>query len=64
MINTDVSVLLKLNAVDYNFVIEGNGRLIKDEKGYNIYSHEELIKDENDNDFILAENILLFENLK
>lgn len=35
----------KLNEKDYNFVIEGNGRIIKGLKGYNVYSQEELVKD-------------------
>jgi hypothetical protein len=35
----------KLNEKDYNFVIEGNGRIIKGLKGYNVYSKEELVKD-------------------
>ena len=45
MIAKDMPDLSKLNTVDYNFVIEGNGKIIKESKGYNVYSHEELIKD-------------------
>lgn len=36
---------LKLNIDDYNIIIEGNGRIIKGLKGYNVYSEEELVKD-------------------
>jgi hypothetical protein len=41
----DMPQLSKVNENDYNFVIEGNGRIIKNEMGYNVYSQEELIKD-------------------
>lgn len=36
---------LKLNIDDYNIVIEGNGRIIKGLKGYNVYSEAEIVKD-------------------
>jgi hypothetical protein len=35
----------KGNMDNYNFTIEGNGRIIKNSLGYNVYSQEELVKD-------------------
>ena len=37
--------MTKLNQTEYNFIIEGNGRIIKNGLEYNVYSQEELIKD-------------------
>ena len=37
--------MTKLNETEYNFIIEGNGRIIKNGLGYNLYSQEELVKD-------------------
>lgn len=37
--------IMEGNMNNYNFVIEGNGRIIKGLKGYNVYSEAQLVKD-------------------